>query len=186
MKVKANIEEIKTTIQKHELLPLSVPTNRGIVNVFSSIKALPEQEHGLLECYNIGIEEYNSYVSYQVIVTPTNAPAPVRHQKLLTMSSTTKGKKKRVSPQEREQKVLNKCLRKRLAWCAKTSQSYNTSAEQYTVLPRALCDSEGFPNKGNKKNWTDKLHKRYSILTPELPLRWRYYWMECSTSTSHH
>ena len=39
-------------------------------------------------------------------------------------------------------------------------------------MPQALCDSEGLPNKGNKKNWTDKLQKRYFILTPDLPLSW--------------
>ena len=61
-----------------------------------------------------------------------------------------------MSQQEKEQRILNKCLRKRL-WCSK-------------ICP--TCDSEGFPNKGNKKNWTDKLQKRYSILTPDLPLSW--------------
>ena len=77
-----------------------------------------------------------------------------------------------MSQQEKEQRILNKCLRKHLAWCSKTNLSYNTSAEQYTVMPQALCDSEGLPNKGNKKNWTDKLQKRYFILTPDLPLSW--------------
>ena len=159
-------------IKQYDLLPSSVPNIRGIVNVFSSVIALPEQEHGLLECYNIGTEENNSYVSYNLLRIPNNVKAPVKHQKLLTMSSPSKGKKKRVSQQEKEQRILNKCLRKRLAWCSKTNLSYNTSAEQYTVMPRALCDSEGFPNKGNKQNWTDKLQKRYSILTPDLPLSW--------------
>lgn len=167
--MKANVEEMLQLIKQHDLLPLSVPNNGGIVNVFSTVKALPEQEHGLLESYTIGT---HSYVSHHILRTPSNVDAPVQHQKLLTMSSTAKKKKRRVSQQEKEQRVHNKCLRKRLAWCSKTNQSYNTSEEQYTVLPRALCDSEGIPHKGSKKNWTDKLQSRYSIVTHNLPLNW--------------
>lgn len=82
-------------------------------------------------------------------------------------------RKKRITPLEREQRVQIKCLRKRLAWCAKTGNNYNSSEEQYSILPRALCDNIGNPNTGSKKKWTDKLETRYSVLRSGLPTEWK-------------
>ena len=70
-----------------------------------------------------------------------------------------------------------KCLKQRLAWCNRTGQGYNTTSEQYSVYPRALCDETGNPQRGVKANWTDKLGKRYSSTHPQvfhnnLPIGW--------------
>ena len=65
-------------------------------------------------------------------------------------------KKKRMTAKEREQKRVEKCLRRRLSWCNKAGNSYETGLEQYSIYPRAIADC----NKGSKANWTHKLIKR--------------------------
>ena len=54
-----------------------------------------------------------------------------------------------------------KCLRRRLAWCNHTKSTYDSSEEQYSVLPRALADENGNPHKASQSNWSDKLESRY-------------------------
>jgi len=39
----------------------------------------------------------------------------------------------------------------------KADQPYAAAEEQYSELPRALCDEDGNPHTGNKSVWTDKL-----------------------------
>lgn len=172
-KVNENIDQIALLLKRHNLLPNPVIENRGVLNVFSSTKALPEQEHGLMHCYDIGEQDYENYVTYRILRKPTNLDAPVRQRKLQTMSSKGKNRKKKTSLKEKEEKTQMKCLRKRLAWCSKTGQSFNSSSEQYTVLPRAMCDASGNPHKGAKSNWTDKIHKRYNVTVGMLPQDWK-------------
>ena len=59
-----------------------------------------------------------------------------------------------------------KCLQRRLAWCNHTKLPYDSSVEQYYILPRALADEDGHPHKANKRNWTDKLYSRYHTSEP--------------------
>ena len=44
----------------------------------------------------------------------------------------------------KEAQQVSKCLRRCLAFCNCTSQSYDSSQEQYSLYPRALADEEGF------------------------------------------
>ena len=53
-----------------------------------------------------------------------------------------------------------------MAWCNQTKLTYNSSEEQYSVLPRALADEDSNPHKGNKSTWTDKLQNRYQSADP--------------------
>lgn len=64
---------------------------------------------------------------------------------------------------EREKKVVEKCLWRRLAWCNKDGHSYDTGMEQDSVYPLAIAESNGVPYKGSKaRTWTEKLRQRYS------------------------
>ena len=58
------------------------------------------------------------------------------------------------------------CLQRKLVWVKHKHQPYITSEEQYSELPRALCDEDGNPHKGNKSKWTDKLSTRYQKANP--------------------
>ena len=107
---------------------------------------------------------------------PSSTNAPVRRRKLLTMD-TVKQTRQKLSQKERESKQVIKCLRRRLAWCNRTKLPYDSSQEQYSVLPRALADQDGVPHKSSKSIWTDKLESRYksadpSVVTPHLPEGW--------------
>ena len=62
---------------------------------------------------------------------------------------------------ERESRQMTKCLLQRLAWLNRTGQTYDITNEQYSVYPRAICDTTGNPNKGTKAKWTDKLSKHW-------------------------
>jgi hypothetical protein len=80
--------------------------------------------------------------------------------------ATIKSTKTKTKLKEKEAKQVITCLRKRLAWCNHTKLAYDTSLEQYSVLPRALADEDGNPHKGSKSNWSDKLENRYQSASP--------------------
>ena len=82
------------------------------------------------------------YVKYHILQPPSSAHAPVRWHKLLTMSNV-KSSWKRSTQKEKEARQVIKCLRRRLAWCNHTKSTYDSSEEQYSVLPRALADENG-------------------------------------------
>ena len=68
----------------------------------------------------------------------------------MTMSTIKKGKKN--DPLRTGSKASNQCLRKRLAWCNQSNVMYDSSEEQYSILPRAISDGDGNPHKANKSN----------------------------------
>ena len=82
------------------------------------------------------------------------------------MSSVKQSQSKRLSPKDQKAKQVIKYLRRRLAWCNQTKLTYDSSEEQYSVLPRALADEDRFPHKGNKSTWTDKLQNIYQLAEP--------------------
>ena len=61
----------------------------------------------------------------------------------------SKEKEKRTTPREQEAKQVIKCLRKRLAWCNQSNVMYDSSEEQYSILPRAIAHGDGNPYKAN-------------------------------------
>ena len=65
---------------------------------------------------------------------------------------------------------MTKCLRQRLAWCNRTGQSYDSTTEQYSIHPRAICDETGGPQKGVKSKWAEKLRTRYQSADPPVIL----------------
>ena len=83
------------------LLPHSLTANRGLVNVFSGLKASPEQSHDLLNFREIGTTDLVNYVNHHILKIPsTNAPK--RKNKLVTMAP-----KKTVSKRIMNQKELD-------------------------------------------------------------------------------
>ena len=76
--------------------------------------------------------------------------------------------KRILSQCDKENKLVNLCLRKRLAWCNRTGLSYDLCTEQYSTYPRALADENGMPHKASKGIWKDKLQARYSQASPQV------------------
>ena len=70
--------------------------------------------------------------------------------------------KRKLNEKEKELKDVTKYLRRRLEWCRQTGQVYDPE-EQYSIYPRALCDSRGIPHTGTKSVWLAKLASRYTL-----------------------
>ena len=86
-----------------------------------------------------------------------------------------KCKAKRRNPKEQEQKHLIKCLHCQLTWCKHSNLQYDTLNGQFSVLPRAIANEDGYPHKASKSKWTGKLTSRYisadpPVFTSYLPL----------------
>ena len=141
--------------------------NRGVVKVNSGQVATPEQSVDMMIFRQVGMVAYKQYMTTRLIEMPSLINAPLRCQKLLTMSFT-RAKKKRMTPKEQEAKQVIKCLRCHLQWCNENRVSFNSGEEQYSILPRALADEDGYPNKSNKSHWTEKLHHCYQSAQPSV------------------
>jgi len=65
---------------------------------------------------------------------------------------------------ERERKVVNRCVRRKIAWQIRTGEIHDCKGEQYLELPRAICNQHGNPHSGQKSymtKWLERIfHKR--------------------------
>ncbi len=134
---------MREEIETKSLLPLQTLTNRGLLNIFTGKAATPAQREDILTTSRVGNEQYTNYIQYQILQKPSTS-APLRKHRLLTMADPAK-KKKRMTVKEREQKRIEKCLRRRLSWCNQQDNCYETGLEQYSIYPRAIADCEGCP-----------------------------------------
>ena len=89
-------------------------SSRGVLNVFTGTKALPEQEHDLLQARKIGVKVYNNYITHQILQVPGVSEAVIRHKKLLTMAPL-KMTKTKISLKEKGEEDTIKLIRRRLA-----------------------------------------------------------------------
>ena len=146
----------------------------SLINAFTQIKATPEQAFDMLNFREIGS---NEYINHYLLKNPSTT-TPVRRIKLLTMAPTKKINETLVNQKEKEFKQVTKCLRQRPTWCNRTGQSYNSTSEQYSLYPRAISDEQGYPLKGVKSIWKEKLAKRYpgpnvQVVMGNLPTQWK-------------
>ena len=151
-------ETMRLNMSTHDMLPAE-GNSSGVLNVFTGTKALPEQEHDLLQARKIGEKVYTNYITHQILQVPSVSEPVIRRKKLLTMAMT----KTKISQKEKEEKDINKLLRRRLAWCNQTGQKYDSSEEQYSLLPRALAEADGSLHQGTISKWTEKLQSRYNL-----------------------
>ena len=159
-----NVQTMCGLIESSRLVSVQ-QENRGVVNVFSGQVATPEQSVDMMSFRQVGMVAYRQYITTRLLEMPSHINAPLRHQKLLTMS-TGRARKKRMTPKEQEAKQVIKCLRRRLQWCNENCMSFDSGEEQYSILPRALADEDGYPHKSNKSHWTEKLQHRYQSAQP--------------------
>ena len=70
------------------------------------------------------------------------------------------------SPIKRRKQVIQ-CPQRRLAWSKHNEQQPDAiNNDQYPILPKAIANEEGYPHKGNKSRWTNKLETRYKSALP--------------------
>ena len=133
-----NVLAMIKEIDSSSALPHTVPSNRGLLNVFTGTAATPQQAHDLLNCRKIGSDDLVQFINHYILRKPSTA-AHIRRNRLLTMAPPKIGKQ-RMSHKEKEFKQVMKCLRWRLAWCNRTGSSYYPAHEQYSVFHRAISD----------------------------------------------
>lgn len=157
-KIETNITKMMSTLQQSNTFEV-VSSDRGLFNFMNGVKATPEQQRDLLTYHDIGDEDYKNYVSYHLLhANVTNAP---RRKRRLNTFSTAKKRKAKERQVQREKKLLEKCLRRRIQWIGSQGKVVGSLSEQLTSTPRALADEEGQPLKGTKSKTVEFLGKRY-------------------------
>ena len=171
-KIETNITKMMSTLQQSNTFEV-VSSDRGLFNFMNGVKATPEQQRDLLTYHDIGDEDYENYVSYHLL--HANVTNTLRRKRRLNTFSTAKKRKAKERQVQREKKLLEKCLRRRIQWIGSQGKVVGSLSEQLTSTPRALADEEGQPLKGTKSKTVEFLGKRYCdapLLTSELPPNW--------------
>ena len=164
-KASANIATQVDLIQSAKHLPLK-STNSELINLFTHKKATPQQQQDLLSFRDIGQEEFEKYVLYYTLKQASVHP-PQRKKRLMTFCER-KPTTRTVSQMEKDQKIVRKCLYKKMKWCKETGRPIDKIGEQFVPIPLALADSNGIPLKGQKSNTTKALKARYKDATPNV------------------
>ena len=155
---------MRSAIQSHGMYVQS-PTNEGLWNFLSGIKATPAQEHDLLKIREISQSAYDLYIQCWILKHPTTT-APKRKKKLCTFS-VTKSQKRRSSQIERERKLAQRYLKRQLTWLTKHGISGTSHEMLYgQISPRGLVYDNGLPFKSSKSSTTTFLQKRYNSTMP--------------------
>ena len=164
-KYEENIKHMCQLVKANSLICSDLQTGRELLNIFTGQLATNEQACDMLSFYQIGEQAFHNFVKYNILEVPSTPRAPMRQHKLLTMN-TSKNRKVRSTPKEREQRQVITCLKRHLAWARHNKQPHTAAEEQFCELPRALSDEDGHPHKGSKSTWTDKLASRYQTTVP--------------------
>ena len=155
-KSEGNVQTLMKKISEVRLLPVTT-LNRGLVNPFRKITANEAQRHDLLNFHQIGQKSFEDRILACILKKPSTK-VPLRRKRLQTF-----GNAKQSSHKEKSlQKEVQKCIRCKIAYANQTGTSVDTVAEQYIELPRALCDTNGVLNKGQKNVATKFYEARYN------------------------
>jgi len=162
---------MKSTLQWSNTFEV-VCSDCGLFNLMNGVKATPEQQWDLLTYHDVGDDDYKNYVNY-FLLHDHSTRAPQRKRRLNTFS-TSKKRKTREKQVQKERKLLEKCLRRRIQWIGSQGKVAVSLNEQLTSTPCALADEEGLPLKGTKSNYkaVEFLGRSYcdvTLLTSKLP-----------------
>jgi len=120
--------------------------NRGLMNIFTKEKATPEQSRHL-SFRKIGVQYLESYISTNILHSPT-ANADQKCHRLKTFSTSVK-EKQTVKQVQREEILLQVCMRKQIA-IATRNPNFKGKVHTFSKMPCALVDKEGTPNRCKK------------------------------------
>ena len=159
-KSECNIQCQIEKIVEFELLPNNIDTNRGVINPFRKLTANAAQKHDLLNFHQIGSNLFENRIQ-AYILKEASVKVPMKQKRLQTFLTRKRTNKRRVASLEREMKQVQKCMRRKIAYAKKTGASLDVIGEQYIELPRALCDMDEMPRKGQKSLVTGFYRGRY-------------------------
>ena len=163
IKSEGNIKRIMEKIKEANLLPQldGSSANRGLFNPFRNIVANNAQTHDLLSFRNIRQKQFESRVESFLIKIPSTK-APLRQKKLQTFASTTVKKQKKVSNLQRELQLVQKCMRKKIAYATQRGtspklslQSNTSSCQEHSVMwSQLLSEDKRAPSLSSTRNDT--------------------------------
>lgn len=174
IKSEGNIQCQMKKIAESELIPDHIDNNRGLINPFRKLKASAAQNHDLMNFNNIGSSLFENWIEAYILKNPS-VKAPMKRKRLLTLSTPKKGNKKKVASLEREMRIVQKCMRRKIAFAIQTGGIPDVMGEQYIALPRALCDIDGMPVSGQKSLITNFYKRRYGdmdLIMDSFPSNW--------------
>ena len=150
-------------------------TSRGLINPFSNKTATPQQSHDLLNFRQIGSVEFEKYVTYYIL---KQASIQVQSHKKQSLTFTEKKEGRgQLKQSEKDKRLVQKCLHKKMKWSQQTGQPVNMLSEQFISIPLAISTSDGLPRKGQKSNMTGFFEARYKnakppVIMTSLPADW--------------
>ena len=165
-KITTNITQQTKSIELCGLL--ATTENTDLTNPLCKKNPSPDQTHDLLHFRAIGQEEFDKYIEYYVIAKASVHP-PQRKRKLRTFADK-KINKRALSQLQKDLKLVQTCLHKKLLWSKISQQPVTSISDQYIPLPLALCTNDGKPLKGQKSYATKTLETRYQRASPEVIL----------------
>ncbi|CAG2213915.1 unnamed protein product [Mytilus edulis] len=133
-------------------------------HIFTDTDATAEQTDSLMKYRQLGQEDLSNYVNcFLLKTTDSKTKPPPRKKKKINLKtfSISKVTVHRQKKERKDQKTVISCLRKKIAFSKLTNKPVS-NLEQFIQLPRAICDAEGVPEKGQKSWATTVFKKLYS------------------------
>ncbi|CAC5392585.1 unnamed protein product [Mytilus coruscus] len=148
--------------------------NENLHHIFTRTETDHEQTDSLINYRKYGEEDLGNYLKCFLFRTCETAgkPPPRKRRNLKTFAPikiTIHKQKKEI----KDQNTVISCLRKKIAF-SKHSGNAVKDLDQFLQLPRALCDAEGIPEKGQKATAANVFKNIYSdaflLQVPKAPV----------------
>ena len=158
MKSFHNIQEMISKVSSGGLLPDQSDITQ-LRNPFTGKLAIPEQQQDMLNFRKTGQQEYEVYIEYCYLKV-SSVEQQMRRRKVNTFSDQKASRQ--LTDTERDKKTVSMCHKKCLHAIAQ-GFTCPSRCEQYLKFPRAICNSDGTPYKGEKKIAREFLKRRYQL-----------------------
>ncbi|CAG2184537.1 unnamed protein product [Mytilus edulis] len=133
----------------------------GLHHIFTHTTASSDQADSLLRYRYYGSEDMNNYIQCFLIRVPDiSVKQPHRKRRNLKTFSSPKVTVHKQKKEIKDNKTVISCLRKQIAF-SKLSSEPVSDLDQFLALPRAICDAEGIPMKGQKSLSLHHFRSRY-------------------------
>ena len=125
-----------------------------------------------------GQEDMDNYLKcYLLKISDTSSKPPPRRRRNLKTFTTPKVTVCKQKKEIKDQKTVISCLRKKIAF-SKMNNKPISDLDQFLQLPRAICDADGIPEKGQKSSalsvfkslYPEAFFLRFHRVTPPLRL----------------
>ncbi|KAJ8047412.1 hypothetical protein HOLleu_06401 [Holothuria leucospilota] len=157
--VEVNVRSYLIKLSQSIILFNTASQSPLLSHIFSNEVASEHVTNDLLNFYCTGEQDFQSYVK-SFILGDTSSVRLTRHKRNLHTFTKKKATKQKKQQELKDHKLQIACLRKQIAWSQSNSVPVPGFA-QFMPLPRAICDCNGIPYKGNKAVSSSFFQARY-------------------------